>query len=111
MPDGTKTNTKPKDGEKFAIVDMITGTQTDWMWDDFQDLWFNVSSGNKPNKQNTATFAIPPSYKYSIYRFDNDKEAMSFDLEFNKSLGIKCECGSEKCGSDRHSTWCPKFAQ
>jgi len=20
----------------------------------------------------------------------------------------KCECGSEKCGSPRHSDWCPK---
>ena len=32
------------------------------------------------------------------------------DLENNVFEGIKkCECGSEKVNSNRHSSWCPKY--
>lgn len=24
---------------------------------------------------------------------------------------VKCECGSEKCGSPKHSGWCPKWEE
>jgi hypothetical protein len=34
------------------------------------------------------------------------KESSSLTLESPKTL--KCECGAEKCGSDRHSNWCEK---
>lgn len=26
-----------------------------------------------------------------------------------KACVIKCECGSESCGSPKHSQWCPKY--
>lgn len=28
---------------------------------------------------------------------------------FPISIRITCECGSDKVGSPRHSSWCPKF--
>lgn len=37
---------------------------------------------------------------------------VDFFDEDTEPFGIKitvCECGSEKVGSPRHSTWCPKF--
>jgi len=46
---------------------------------------------------------------------DQDLPDMDDVIEFVKELqkereeNVKCECGSEKCGSSIHSTWCPKY--
>jgi hypothetical protein len=32
-----------------------------------------------------------------------------YGIEPQKYSSRSCECGSEACGSSRHSTWCPRF--
>lgn len=44
---------------------------------------------------------------YSEYK-DTFKEDDGKDW-FGSNAIVKCECGSEKVGSSRHSNWCPKF--
>lgn len=95
MPDGTKTSHEPKDGQVWTKWDAVGNGET-WMWDGLKQQWFNISSG-RPTPQNTRTFAI------SCPMDDSDGIQHS---RYNP----ECECGSEKCGSDKHSSWCPKFA-
>ena len=41
-----------------------------------------------------------------------DLDDLTWDDLFTHSAKhnvVKCECGSEALGSDRHSTWCPKY--
>lgn len=113
MPDGTKTATKPRDGAVWTKFDPANGDET-WQWDGQLEQWFNVSSG-KPGAHNTKTFVVPqPICPMDLDNMD------AFDLELEKSglyeprTGRKqarsCECGSEKCGSNKHSSWCPKFS-
>lgn len=48
-----------------------------------------------------------PSY---LYNKDKDKDSVILDPAGHYYLKDKvCECGSTKLGSDKHSTWCPKF--
>lgn len=105
MPDGTKSVYRPKDGQQETTFDGL-GAATIWEWDDFQETWHNVSSG-KPNKYNTATFpAKGPRDPF----FDIDDEHIDYVPVYSwKDEEPKCECGSEKSGSNRHSTWCKKF--
>jgi hypothetical protein len=34
-----------------------------------------------------------------------------FDLKDRQNKFNKCECGSEKLGSDKHSSWCAKWSK
>lgn len=79
-PDGTQGSRRPRDGEYF--VRSLNGshkTET-FQWDDFLGHWVNVGNGEK----------------------------VEFEAKTATS-DIKCECGSESTGSNRHSTWCNKF--
>jgi|GEM_PF-2457191 len=45
-------------------------------------------------------------------QFDRFKDIFKEDdgLDwFGSTFSTKCECGSEKVGSSKHSSWCPKF--
>lgn len=109
MPDGTKTTTRPKDGEKFAKFDAATGTYEEWMWDDVDGQWHNISSG-KPNAKNTATFLFPPMICPMDLDGLYDNSGMEDVSAYAQPPPIKCECGAAAVGSDRHSTWCMKFS-
>jgi hypothetical protein len=39
------------------------------------------------------------------------EKQLEFAWEATKPLIRKCECGSEKVGSDRHSGWCPRYTK
>lgn len=66
----------------------------------------------------TASQAPPPNGKNYAFKTGDQVVADSADEVFigiedemsdSAPLRGKCECGSEKAGSDRHSDWCPKF--
>jgi hypothetical protein len=38
----------------------------------------------------------------------NDSNYLMEEKVSNPPRKIKCECGSEKAGSNKHSSWCPK---
>lgn len=52
-------------------------------------------------KVNVEVAKYAEENKISGYRIDYPWETVEFV--------IKCECGSEKVGSSRHSHWCPKY--
>jgi hypothetical protein len=41
---------------------------------------------------------------------DEDDYPLIYDSEcMNRDK--RCECGADKCGSPRHSCWCPKYKE
>jgi hypothetical protein len=48
----------------------------------------------------------------SKYAEDNKISTYTIDYPWESiEVTIKCECGSEKVGSTRHSHWCPKYKE
>lgn len=78
-PDGSPMSFIPKDG--YVHFDTKGNEYT---WDGFAQIWFK-----KPNKD---------------YDYDYNREYLK-----NKEQTKKCECGSEKSGSNKHSGYCPKY--
>lgn len=97
-PDGNYSGRKPKDGEVFSLI-KNGATESTWQWDGFVEQWFNVSSG-KPSKVNTATFALPPVHFDPV-----TVDSKSVWGESTK----KCQCGSHKVNSQKHSDWCDLY--
>lgn len=109
MPDGSKTATKPSDGQTWSRFDSSGAEIEKWQWEGTKDCWVNVSSG-RPNKQNTATYVIPSQPR--PIDLDNYGESGYMFGEYHSKVAHaikKCECGSEHVGSPRHSSWCSKY--
>lgn len=95
MPDGTKTTTKPKDGTVFYIWDANQNIKAVYQYDDLKSQWYDVTpTSSKP-------LYIPPPAGFDSY-------PMPYSISLDKA---KCECGSEKTGSNRHSAWCQKYTE
>jgi hypothetical protein len=99
-PDGYYYPKQPIHGDHYMLCDPHNIPISDWEWDENRKQWINVSSG-VANMGNTKTFVMPTLIPVEYLRGD-----FKFDL---KLLVPKCECGSEKAGSNRHSTWCEKY--
>lgn len=83
-PDGTKSIRRPRDGEMFRVWDQVDQNEVIWQWDGYKEHWYR-----------TKTVQVPT--------------AMDF-IQVNITIEAdKCECGSEKTGSNRHSSWCKKW--
>ena len=57
------------------------------------------------------TITLPAEIKEVIIEWDcipNDSNYLMEGKVSNPPRKINCECGSEKAGSNRHSSWCPK---
>lgn len=80
-PDGSKKARRPRDGEKFCVWCNVDQEERVWQWDGFKDRWYDITLEDSFNK------------------------LIKIDLEEDK-----CECGSEKVGSPKHSTWCKKWS-
>ena len=103
MPDGTKAASKHNDGQLWSKWDSTGNEVEKWQWEGTRDCWVNISSG-KPTKANTATFAITPM-DLDNYTYDLDGPIQPI-----KVFDPKCECGSLKVGSPRHSSWCQMYS-
>lgn len=49
-----------------------------------------------------------------LWTAENDKTycrhcKLSWDTYLASKVTTRCECGSDTCGSPKHSHWCPKF--
>ena len=85
-PDGTRSVNKPKDGEKFTLhTDPYNSDE--FVWSDSSSQWHRVAH-NSTIKLEQAIEFVP----------------ISITIE-----GAKCNCGSEKVGSPRHSDWCDRY--
>lgn len=89
-PDGTKSVVKPKQGQTYCYYTPMNTVQ-DWIWDDVAQTWIKF----KETSVGTPQFFID----FSEMEEGPDKLREP----------TKCECGSEKTGSNRHSTWCQKY--
>lgn len=98
-PDGTQSTAKPSDGQIFCIWDHNQVVETVWQWEDTQSKWIDVTVNNPKGSSSGARYINIPD-------FDLVKE---FERLVDEGNSIKCECGSEKLGSPKHSTWCIKF--
>jgi hypothetical protein len=112
-PDGTKSTTRPTDGQVFIVWDNATQkSQSTWQWDDYMGQWFNASTG-QPNKHNTATFVVPPP---AIS--DEEAEQLMKALEVGNTVKgpltiyvPKCECGARHTEFPQiHLRFCPLYA-
>lgn len=111
MPDGTKAASKPNDGQIWTRWDLTGNEVEKWQWEGTRDCWVNVSSG-KPTKANTATYVITPLDLDNI-------DPSDYSLDYQHALGAiadslsykapRCDCGSLKVGSPRHSNWCQMY--
>ena len=86
-PDGTDSVARPKDGQTF-IVQHDAYNSTEYIWDDVQEQW---SPNSHCQVKNQSVDFIP------------------INIVIHEGSEVKCECGSEKTGSNKHSTWCQKF--
>lgn len=82
-PDGTMSSNKPVDGQVFVIYDSKQSATSMWQWDGLKEQWYDVTTRPKIKQ---------------------------YDLGYSWTKKKLCECGGEKTGSNRHSTWCPKYA-
>lgn len=101
-PDGTKSIRRPKDGEIFRVWDPVDQNETVWQWDGYKVSWYNITNKQTPKVVTGSTVKV----------FLNGIELeMAGDVSYDISMDEpKCECGSEKVGSNKHSTWCQKWS-
>lgn len=90
-PDGTTSAKEPADGTVFYFYDKNQSVIGIYQYDGFLGSWYDITNG-------TPT------------RSTLDDGMVNTALDISKPL-MKCECGAEKSGSNRHSTWCKKFTR
>lgn len=95
-PGGITAPTKPSDGEIYITWDANGYPKFIHQWSDWSAQWIDVTAGNVGPYN-----SVPINVNVD---FDLEKE---FEVALDN--GRKCECGAEKCGSNKHSTWCQKF--
>lgn len=95
FPDGTKSTTKPKDGQTCSNTDPMTGNFIEWVWDDVKQQWFVKNPLN-------------PIYTYKVV-YNPKIEFHDVKITIGDLPEVKCDCGSHAVGSPRHSTWCKKY--
>src|ERR1035437_4075561 len=84
FPDGTTGSNRPVDGQIF--INWNNNLPKDfWKWDDAKGQWLRSNGDPSPDE------------------LDLIKEFDRLCSEYDKN----CECGSEKAGSNKHSSWCP----
>lgn len=91
-PDGTKGTNKPRDGQTYSTQDPSTGDITNWQYDGLQDQWCRVGGGRMAGGP-----GIPGASSTIFVNWEPE------------SAQPKCECGSDKVGSPKHSKYCKKF--
>lgn len=75
---------------------------TDWReWNLYCDEREQAEAELEKEVPIPARYTFANYYGYPAARFPND--------EVPPPKVIKCECGSAKCGSPIHSTWCPMY--
>lgn len=87
-PDGTQSTSPPSDGQVFIEWDHNKKPKRTWQYDDLLKQWFDIH-----NLSSEAEFDLVKEFERLI------------------GEGHKCECGSDKVGSPKHSTWCPKHTR
>jgi hypothetical protein len=108
-PDGSLSSKKPNDGETWTKPNFTGGPTETWQWDDYIGQWVNIT--NHPNGRQTHRQAANQGYAAvsgSTYLLPDDYGMVEAKIDWAKPA-LNCECGSEKCGSNRHSNWCPKY--
>jgi hypothetical protein len=80
---------RPSDGQKF-ILQTDPYNSDEFMWDDALQQWFRIAHNAKVKISKPIDF-IP------------------ITIHIGNLDSLKCECGSEKVGSNKHSSWCKKF--
>jgi hypothetical protein len=118
-PDGSLSSKKPNDGETWTKPNFTGGPTETWQWDDYMGQWINIT--NHPNGRQTHRQAANQNMSggwgvsggYSsgngtLY-IPDDFDMTEVKMDLGRIEQIKCECGSEKCGSNKHSNWCPKY--
>lgn len=97
-PDGTASVHEPSDGQVFMEWDVSQKVKRVWQYDGFKRQWFDVTVSGKP---------IPYAFTRKMDETDEEfRKRVTGQITIQKT---KCECGSEKCGSSKHSSWCPKY--
>lgn len=94
-PDGTQSANPPSDGQIFIEWDQNQNPKRTWMWDDSASQWFDVTSPSSPAPNAMTDFDL-------VQEFDR------LVAEGGVHLNDRCECGSDKVGSPKHSSWCPR---
>jgi len=91
-PDGTKSTERPNDGQ-LSLKYGIDGTSTVYQWDDFKEQWFDVTG-----------------HYIGMAGDEFDRQLQASKVKKKGPSPIPtCDCGSEACGSNRHSSWCSKY--
>ena len=99
-PDGSMSHNKPVNGDTYAVPDpSYSGGWAMWAWSDSKGQWINITN-------NSANLRIPANLAAYI-NVDIGSSGKSYK-ELVEAKKTKCECGSEKIGSNRHSDYCPK---
>lgn len=88
-PDGTKATRKPGDGEVFRKLSSNAAQEDCYIWYDQQQNWKWIGAK-----------IIAPTPKI---------EFIPITIHIGNVEEMKCECGSEKSGSNKHSDWCKKY--
>jgi hypothetical protein len=81
-PDGTTSVHEPSDGQVLVEWDVNQKAKRVWQWDGFKRQWFDFTVPVNPVPYKTKTPILTKA---------------------------KCKRGSKKCGSNIHSSWCPKY--
>lgn len=83
-------------------------------WYTQNELTLVATASQAPPPQGGRSGSAGLDANGTVLTWDNavtDEVFIGIEDEMSDSAPLrgKCECGSEKAGSDRHSDWCPKF--
>lgn len=93
-----------KDGNFCKTVtfeDALTKAGFSWDYEASEPMFTSDSKQVVKERINKEMSKYADDYKITNYCIEYPWETVTFEL--------KCECGSEKVNSNRHSGWCPKY--
>lgn len=105
-PDGTPCASRPKDGAKCVVSKPNSLLVDEWQWNHYKDSW--IPTGNSYSYH--AYYNAAAGYPGKIVP-DPPTPLEVLEAGISAKASVKCECGSEKIGSQKHSSWCDKYSK
>jgi hypothetical protein len=108
LPDGT-SGPRPTDGQVFYVYDGQQNVKSIWQWDDLKQQWYDITTNQPLKPPPYVIMKIAPGKHPFLHLPQSIMDLDNLDIKLGYGEDLICECGKDKHGFAKHSTWCKKY--